>query len=246
MLKKAVIVLGVFAGALMLVLTWITARYVDKEEIMRVERERARLQVVRDSLYSVVAIKDSMQKILQKDIDLLQTQAQTLRAQVDLLEEARQRMQLSVRNIRKKEDLQARLRETFPEMAYSQWGVTEVFDDTGVGIEYLLVPLWFSETFIIDHQDALNYRRQVDKLKQLDSLNVVVDALQDSLLALEVAKSQAYKAGFDDAFAKYDTLSQRYIELLKKPPQIKFGLPQWSAVAAGAAAGVAAGILIAR
>ncbi len=246
MLKKALVGVSIFAVTVMLALSWITARYVDQEEIRRAERERAEMKAMRDSLYAVVAVKDSMQKILQRDIEVLRSEANTLRDQVHLLEQIRASQQLSVRNIRKKEDLQARLRETFPEMAYSRWGVTEVFDESGVGIEYLLVPLWFSETFIIDHQNAQNYLKQRDKLLELDSLQVAVDVLQDSLLVLEREKSLAYRAGFDDAFAKYDTLSQRYIQLLKKPPQIKFGLPQLGAVVAGTAVGLATGVMVTR
>jgi hypothetical protein len=245
-LKRGLIALTIFAIILMLVLTYITARYIDKEEISKVELERERMKSSRDSLYTVVAVKDSMQKLLQSQVIDLKSEADILKEQVVLLEERRKSEQLSVRNIRKKEDLQDTLRKVFPEMAASQWGVREVFTDDGLGIEYLLVPLWFSEKFIIDHRNAESYRKQRNKLQIVDSLRVTIVALQDSILHLERDKSMAFQAGFDSAYAKYDANSQRYLDLLKKPPQIKFGLPRWGVVAAGTATGLAAGLLINR
>ena len=153
MLKKLLIAVGVFAVLLMLALSYITARFVDKEEIMRTKIERERLKATRDSIYAIIALKDSTQKLLQYQVSSLGAEASLLRKQVDLLEEHRKNAQLSVRRLRRKEDLQKRLQQTYPEMADSQWGVTDVYhEEADVSIEYLLIPLWFSETFIIEHQ----------------------------------------------------------------------------------------------
>ena len=55
-------------------------------------------------------------------------------------------------NLWQKRELKQRLLENFPESGGSDWGVKDVFnEENGIEIEYLLVPLWFSETFIIDH-----------------------------------------------------------------------------------------------
>jgi uncharacterized protein YlxW (UPF0749 family) len=247
MIKKLLIAVGSFAVVLMLALSYITARFVDKAEIMRTKIEMERLKASRDSIFTVVAIKDSMQSLLKNQVSSLQTESRSLREQVALLEEIRQNEQLSVRNLRKREDLEKRLRQTYPEMANSDWGVTEVFnEEAGVGIEYLLIPLWFTETFIIEHQNSESYKKQRDKLVLVDSLQNNIVALKDSLFQLEQEKSAAYKAGYDEAYARYDTLSQKYIKLLEKPPQVKLGLPSIPTILTSGAIGVAAGVAISR
>ena len=55
----------------------------------------------------------------------------------------------------------------------------------GPTLNYILVPAWFSETLIIDHQNAVSWREQKDKLLAVDSLQLGVSALQDSILRLE-------------------------------------------------------------
>ena len=48
--------------------------------------------------------------------------------------------------------------ETFPEIAPDKLRLFEEYDrQYEVSIQYLGVPLWFSETFIIDHQNANSY-----------------------------------------------------------------------------------------
>ncbi len=250
MLKKPLIAVGGFAVLLMLALSYITARYVDKEEIMRTKIEIERLKAFRDSIYAVIAFKDSLQKLLNNRVIDLQTEARSLRQQVDSLEELRKREQLSVRNLRKKEDLLKELKQTYPEMAdsvWSDWGVTEVYNEKAdVSIEYLLIPLWFTQTFIIEHQNSESYKKQKDKLALVDSLQNTVSALKDSLSYLKKEIIAAYKAGYDEAYAKYDTLSRKYIKLLEKPPQIKFGFPSIPTIITSAALGVAAGVAISK
>ncbi len=242
MLKKLLIAAVSFAVLLMVALAFITARYIDHAEILRAKNERDHLRAVRDSIAAVVAQKDSIQKVLELQVAGLQTEANSLRREVDSLETLRRREQLKVRLLRKKEDLQAKFLQTFPEIAHSDWGVTEVYNEREqVSIEYMLVPLWFAETFIIDHQNALNYKKQKDKLVLVDSLQRTIIQVKDSLRILEMEKGLAYKKGYDEAFAKYEDLNERYIKLLKKPPQVKIGFPAWGTVAGAAAAGIVVG-----
>ncbi len=247
MLKKALITVSLFGILLLLALSWLTARYIDQEEINRARLEMQQLRASRDSILTVVAFKDSLQKLLQEKIDEKQQVVEDLRIQVELLEQRRKADQLTVRNIRKEEELQKRLEQTFPEMAGSDWGVTEVYnEEQDISLRYLLIPFWFSETFIIDHQNSLSYQAQRDKLLQVDSLQSMVITLKDSVFTLEKQKSEAFKAGYDEAYAKYDSLNRKYIALLQKPPQINFGLPQWSAVLAGFGLGIGSGLLLGR
>ncbi len=213
----------------------------NKEKIHRAELEMQKMRAMRDSLQTVVAFRDSIQKQLKEEVSARKNEAQALREQVAMLEEQRADDQLSVRNLRKKEDLQQRLRETFPEMAQSQWGVTEVYNEEhDVSLEYLLVPLWFSETFIIDHQNALSWKKQRDKLQQVDTLNMRVITLQDSINTLEKLNRQAFERGYNVAFFKYDSLNQEYIKELKK------GDLGWGWQTAGFLGGGVIGVLIGR
>ena len=91
-------------------------------------------------------------------------------------------------------------------------------DGDTLGLEYLLVPAWFAETFVIDHANAQSWRAQKDRLLAVDSLRLVITALQDSVTRLEAANARAYQA----AYAGYRDLSQRYIAELKKP-RIRLG-----------------------
>jgi hypothetical protein len=86
-----------------------------------------------------------------------------------------------------------------------------------VGIEYLMVPAWFAETFVIDHANAESWRAQKDRLLAVDSLRLAVAALQDSILALEAANAHAYQSGYQSAYADYQDLSARYVAELRKP-----------------------------
>ena len=241
-LKKGLITVSVIAGLLAIALSFILGRGIDREEIHRAQLEMQQLRASRDSIETLVAIKDSMQNILSARVEDLTSQTDRLRREVEVLEEERAENQLTVRNIRKKEDLQNRLAETFPEMAESDWGVTEVYNEEfDVGVEYLLVPLWFSETFIIDHQNSESYKKQVDRFSEIDSLHQQVSVLKDSLFTLEREKTEAYQRGYQEAFAKYEDINAKYIDLLEQPPSIDLGVPKWTVIGASIGAGVLVG-----
>jgi hypothetical protein len=241
-LKKGLIIVSVVAGLLAIALSFILGRGIDREEIHRAQLEMQQLRASRDSIETLVAIKDSMQNVLSARVEDLTSQTDRLRREVEILEEERAENQLTVRNIRKKEDLQNRLAETFPEMAESDWGVTEVYNEEfDVGVEYLLVPLWFSETFIIDHQNSESYKQQVDRFSEIDSLHQQVSVLKDSLFTLEREKTEAYQRGYQEAFAKYEDINAKYIDLLEQPPSIDLGVPKWTVIGASIGAGVLAG-----
>jgi chromosome segregation ATPase len=244
-LKKFLIAVCVFAVLLLVSLSYITARFVDHEEILRAKTETAHLRASRDSLRVEVANRDAQEHILQTQVSRLQSEANELRDLVDELEHERAEKQLTVRRLRRKTDLMNRLRETFPEMAASDWGVTEVYnEDEDVSLDYLLIPLWFSETFIIDHQNSESYRAQRDTLCAIDSLTTQASVLKDSIFYLERENRLAFQNGYENAFAKYEACNEKYINLLQKPPKITLGLPKLGWVAASAAGGIVAGILI--
>jgi uncharacterized small protein (DUF1192 family) len=106
-----------------------------------------------------------------------------------------------------------------------------------VGLDYLLVPPWFAETFIIDHANAESWQAQKQGLLVVDSLRRAVTVLQDSILRLEAAKSDAWSAGYAAANQAYEGLSRRYQAELRKP-RLSLGPP------VGLAAGLGVGLLL--
>jgi hypothetical protein len=184
--------------------------------------------------------------VLELRADSLVDETATLRQEVRELESRRQVAQLSVRRLRQPAELLERLRTTFPEMAGSAWGTTEIMDDSeapAIGVQYLLVPLWFSETFIIDHQNSKSYLAQRDRLHNVDSLQQRTIALKDTIIVLEKEKTEAFRVGYDSAYKKYEALNEDYIKVLKNP-RVALKLPGLAAILGSAAAGVAVGAVV--
>jgi hypothetical protein len=217
-LRRVAVGLGVVAVVLLAVAVYLGTRLRNEREIVRAQVELEYMREQRDSILSIVARNDSLQTELNIVRASLEGEANRLRARVDELEAGRAAAQLTVRGLRRRADLEDRLRSTFPEMAASDWGVTEVFNEAEqVGVEYLLVPLWFSETFVIDHQNAVAWRAQADTLRALDTLRVRISTLQDSVFTLERSSRDSYQVGYQDAFGRYESLNADYIDLLRQP-----------------------------
>jgi len=241
MLKNPLTVVIFIAVILLLFIAYFGGLWQNKEKIHAAELEMEKLRSMRDSLQTVVAYRDSLENLIGEQISTKKDEAQALRQEVNRLENERKEKQFTVRSLRKKEDLQNKFKETFPEVANSDWGVTEVFNEKyGVGIEYLLIPLWFNETFIIDHNNSKLYQAQRDKLVLVDSLNQFVIVLQDSVIVLEKLNRKAYEDGFNTAYGRYEELNQKYISELQK------GKIDWTLQAAGFVGGGIIGVLIGK
>jgi len=235
--RKALPLLAAIAAIAMI--AWLAGG--NRQAIARARAESVALATQRDSVLSVVAQRETERAQLTARADSFQTEAQALRDSIGRMEQERAEAQRGVRRIRTVGALQARLRQAFPELGPGGWGVTTVPVHQGdtIGIEYLMVPAWFAETFVIDHQNAESWRAQKDRLLAVDSLRVVVATLQDSITHLEVAKRLAYEAGYQAAFTSYQDLAKRHIAELRKP-QIRLASTVWMLGAAGA------GLLIGR
>jgi uncharacterized protein YlxW (UPF0749 family) len=213
----------------------------DSGKVAQVRAEAARLERQRDSLMSVVRERTHRQAALAIERQAQETAANRLRDSVTALEQRRAAEQLTVRQIHTVGALQDRLRAAFPELGDSAWGLTTLPMEDGdtLGLEYLLVPAWFAETFVIDHANAASWREQKDQLIAVDSLRLVVTALQDTVTRLEAANAHAYRTGYQAAYAGYQDLTQRYVAELKKP-RIRL------ASAVGLLGAVGAGLVIGR
>ncbi len=89
----------------------------------------------------------------------LEEQGDSLRAEIEVLGRRLAATQLTVSSLPKKVGLAQRLRTSYPDLARTAWGVIEVYDDQDQRyVEYMAVPLWMSETFILDHRNASQCR----------------------------------------------------------------------------------------
>jgi hypothetical protein len=215
--------LGVLAVAASLFLILLYLRD-NRQAIAQAKAAAVALQTERDSLVTVVWEREQQQAALALEKDSVAALANTLVDSVGVLERRRAAAQRTVRQIRTTGALQARLRSAFPELGDSAWGLTTVPLDhrDSIGIEYLMVPAWFAETFVIDHANAASWRAQKDQLLAVDSLRLVVTVLQDSITRLVAANAEAYAAGYQAAYAGYQDLTQRYVAELQKP-RIRLG-----------------------
>lgn len=95
---------------------------------------------------------------LEAQMQDMEARADSLRGEIEVLSRRLADTRLSVGKLRKKTGLGQRLQQSYPELAQTDWGVVEVYDDASRKyVEYMVVPLWMSETFIVDHQNASLY-----------------------------------------------------------------------------------------
>ena len=202
-----------------------------------------RLASERDSLRAAVRERDERQIALLAERDAHVAEAARLRDSVTALERRRAARQLTLRQVRTMGALQDTLRAAFPELGEAGWGVATVPLDDGdtLGLEVLVVPAWFAETFVIDHANAESWRAQRDRLLEVDSLVTLVVVLQDSVAALERASRLAYEAGYRGAYAGYQELSARYVAELRKP---RVTLGRTVGLVAAVGAGVVLGAVV--
>ncbi len=202
--------------------------------------DAVRFRDQRDSLVSVVRRREQEQAALTVRLEKHREEANGLRDSVTALERRRTITQLGVRRLRTTGALVDRLRAVFPELGDTAWGLTTlpIGDGDTLGLEYLMVPAWFAETFIIDRENAESWREQKERLLAVDSLRVLVAALQDSLLRLETANAASYEKGYRAAYGAYQDLSQRYVAELAKP---RFELPSPLGLIGAAAVGLVVG-----
>lgn len=92
---------------------------------------------------------------LQSEIAAGEARADSLRGELEVAERRLAETRLSVGKLRRKSGLESRFRASYPPLADAAWGLVDVYDERSREYEeYLLVPVWMSETFIIDHQNA--------------------------------------------------------------------------------------------
>ncbi len=238
MLNKPFTVVIIIAVILLVFLAYFGGRCQNKDKIHQVELEKARIHKTKDSLETVVAYRDSLEKIIGERITEHKDAAEDLRKKVSRMEEERKAEQLSIRSLDNRNDLEKRLKETFPEYRAAM-KITEFYNKIeDESIEYLSLPLWVGEDLMLYYKNSNSYEEQRDKLLSLDSLNQVVINLQDTVIVLEKLNRQAFQDGFNTVLKRYDELSDEYIDELTK------GKISWGWSAAGVVAAGALGVLV--
>lgn len=152
----------------------------NRKAIAQARAESQVLKFQRDSLMVVVAQREAERATLAARADTFEAEANQLRDSMGVLERERADAQLTVRQICTVGALQARLRRAFPELGRSGWGLTRIPVHQGdtIGIEYLMVPAWFAETFAIDRANAKSWQAQRTRLLAVDSLRLRVAAFR--------------------------------------------------------------------
>jgi len=212
-------------------------------EIARVQADAERLASERDSLEAAVRERDERQLALLAERDAYVAEAARLRDSVHLIERRRAEREVTLRRVRTVGALQDTLRTAFPELGDKGWGLATVPLDAGdtLGLEVLMVPAWFAETFVIDHRNAESWREQRDRLLGVDSLQLHAAQLQDSIVRLERANRLAYAAGYEAAYAAHQDLTGRYVAELRKP---RVSLGRTVGLLAAVGAGVVLGAVV--
>lgn len=235
-------VVGIGAVALLGVMAFAgfqTARLWAQNEIRRVEAERDSVQAERDSILWITAIRDSAKVETERTVDSILGATDAMRRRIDSMDVARAAAQLDVRLLRTNESVENRVREAFPEFAGAM-RLTVDRRDPEFPIEYIGFPTRFAEAFIAYRQNAESYEEQRDSLRLLDSLNVEVLALKDSIVTLTELNERTFRAGYDSVFALYQTRTTEYINLLNQP-RFKLDLPAVGVIAGSVAVGVLIG-----
>ena len=234
----------VLAVLTMLALTFITARYIDKEEILRVEIEMEELQQQKSDLETQVDGLAQKQDELNQSIQSKNEEITANKNAIAQLEQQRADKQLTVRRLNTEDELENSFAQAYPQVVDAKnFGIVQMSIDEELNLKlpYYIIPAWFTETFVIEHDTMLTYKAEIETYKANEELYGSVLELKDQVLKLETEKTTAYQTGYEEAYEKYELLNQEYIKLLKQPPTIEIKPPSFWTAMGGTLLGVALG-----
>lgn len=243
MLKNFAIFAAVVAVVTMTALSFITAKYIDQEEILRVEMEMEELEERRNQLLADVATMTEEQAQLKSTIADQTRQIEQHKARIAELEQERLANRLRVRGLRTEDDLEKSFAETFPDVIHADnFGITEfATSQPGITLPYFVIPAWYAGTFIENAEEVAKYEQIVEEFKTEEALYGSIVDLHEEVLSLEEQKSAAWQEGYNDAYAKYEALNKDYLSLLREPPTVEFKPPSLWASVGGLVLGIAVG-----
>ncbi len=244
MFKKVLLFGGALAITTVMALVFITARSLDKEELARVQSEMASLSEEKANLENKVIELDELQNKLYVTIDKKNEEIIQHQLTINSLEDDRANQQVEVRQLNTKMALEKSFAKAFPQVIKAKnFGITSmaINEEKTLSMPFYVIPAWFTETFIIEHNNMLKYKAQIAEYKHNETLYGSVIELKDSVQKLEGEKSEAYETGYEEAFLKYQALNQQYIALLKKPPVVEIKAPSLWPILGAALLGITLG-----
>ncbi len=244
MLKQFAIFSAVLAVLTMVALAFLSARYIDKEEILRVQTEMKALQQQKSDLETQVDELDQKQAELNQTIRSKNSEITANKNAIAQLEQQRADKQLTVRRLNTEDELENSFAQAYPQVVDAKnFGIVQmsINEELNLKLPYYVIPAWFTETFIIEHNTMLTYKVEIERYKANEELYGSVLELKDKVLELETQKTDAYQKGYEEAYEKYELLNQEYIELLKQPPTVEIKPPSFWTALGGTLLGVALG-----
>jgi len=244
MLKKFAIFAALVAVFTMVALAFITARYIDKEEILRVQNEMSALQQSKTEIEAYVETLEEQKKELNKTIVLKTKNIEANKVTIAKLEKERLDNRLKVRQLRTEDELEKAFAKAYPQLVdVRNFGITQIEDpEAKVTLPFYVIPAWFAQTFMSEHNELLFFKKEIKEYKANEKLYGTIFELKDEVFRLEAEKSSAFKTGYDEAYTKYELLNKDYIKLLKEPPVIEVKPPSLWMALGGTALGLALGI----
>jgi hypothetical protein len=244
MIKKLAIFSVSVAVCTMVALAYVTARFVDKEEILRAKNELEQLRTEHTALQTKVAKLTHEQSELKDDIKGKASEIERNKNTITTLKQQQEVQQLNVRMLRTQDEQLRSFFQAYPELSKAKnVGVTKMLvnEELNLTIDYLAVPLGFAETFVIEHNAKIKLQEQLDKYKQNEDLYGSVIDLKDKVLKLEETKTQAFQVGYDKAFTLYEGVNEKYVSCLEKPPKVEIKAPNKWLLLGCSAVGIAIG-----
>jgi len=243
MLKRLAIFSAAVAVCTMVALAYVTARFVDKDEILRAQNELHAVKQQRLELEKKVGVLSEQQAALKAEVQVKATEIAENKKMIARLEQARENDQLKVRQLRTANDLERKFMETYPAVAKADnVGIAQLPNKKGtLTLDYMVVPAWFSETFIIEHEAKQVLEEELVQFRANEKLYGNVIELSRRVLSLEEEKTAAYQQGYEVAYARYEDINERYIGLLKEPPKVEFKAPNKWVMLGCSVLGVAVG-----
>ena len=144
--------------------------------------------------------------------------------------------QWQVRRLSSEDALQQSFAMAFPQVINAKnFGIVKlpIAQGSKVLLPYYVIPAWFAETFIIEHNNMLAYQAEIKEFKRNEELYGDVITLKGQVISLQIEKATAYQNGYDQAYIKYEEINEKYIYLLKTPPKIEVKAPAlWPSIGA--------------
>ena len=214
-----------------------------EREISRIRADSAELHTRLDGIRAEVALRDSLRMTILSVESTLRGEAGELRESIRAEEARREAAQLAVWNLRSTDAREAAFQEAFPQFAPTMRVTEHQRSPDELSVRYLMVPFGAATTFVTYKNRSDSYMEQNQLFATLDSVNLEVISLKDSVDVLNRLNQDALRMGMDTAFSRYSAITQDYIRELERPA-LNIDVPSKWYLIGGTAAGFVLGTVI--